>query len=153
MRDGNRYIILSMKLFVGAKGVVHYQGKLLLVRESSGYVDGFQEGKWDVVGGRIEPDEEVKQGLIREIKEESGLGVVPGALLGVFDGFPVIQGEKCHVVRIYFLCEAATTDVILSTDHDEFVWIDPNEVTRLPLMDDIREMLEKASENLRPNFG
>jgi len=133
-------------LFVGAKAVVHYKGKVLLLRESKDYVDGTEEGKWDMPGGRIEPDEEVRDGLVREVKEESGLDVVPGKLLGVFDGFPVIQGEKCHVVRIYFLCEADTDTVTPSKDHDSFDWIEPDAVTDKILMGDIAEMLEEAKK-------
>ena len=131
-----------MQLFVGAKGVVHYKGKVLLVRESSGYTDGTKAGKWDFVGGRIEPEEKIRAGLVREVKEESGLDVEPGEVLGVFDGFPEIRGEKCHVVRIYFLCEATSDAVVLSEDHDLYDWVDPQDIGDKMLMDDIQEMLK-----------
>ncbi len=130
-----------MKLFVGAKGIVYKNGKVLLVRESSVYEDGAEEGKWDMVGGRIESGEYVRDGLVREIKEESGLDVSPGELVDVFDGFPEIKGEKCHVVRMYFLCEVATDEVTLSTDHDAYEWVDPENVGDKILMNDITEML------------
>ena len=131
-----------MKLFVGAKGIVYYKGKVLLVRESSQYLDGAETGKWDMVGGRIESDEEVRDGLIREVKEESGLDVVPGKLVDVFDGFPIIRGEKCHVVRIYFFCEAHSEEVVLSEDHDAYDWVNPGNIGDKELAGDIAEMLE-----------
>jgi 8-oxo-dGTP diphosphatase len=140
--------MFHMKLFVGAKGVVHYDGKVLLIRESAAYLDGSEEGRWDMVGGRIEPDEDVRIGLVREIKEESGLMVVPKDLLGVFDGYPTIRGEVCHVVRLYFLCEAESDQVVLSEDHDTFVWVDPVHPESYPLMDDIAEMLTVAHRRL-----
>ena len=47
-----------MQLFVGAKGLVsRLDGKVLIVRESTSYKEGTETGKWDVVGGRIEPEE------------------------------------------------------------------------------------------------
>ena len=138
-----------MKLFVGAKAVVHHQGKVLLVRESANYEDGVEEGKWDMVGGRIESDEEVRVGLVREVKEESGLDVKPGELMGAFDGWPAIRGEKCHVVRLYFLCEASTDQVTLSQDHDKYEWVDPANYGDKELMNDIEEMLEAASKILK----
>jgi 8-oxo-dGTP diphosphatase len=138
-----------MKLFVGAKGVVYYEGKVLLVRESGEYQDGSEEGKWDMVGGRIEPPEEVRLGLVREVKEESGLDVEPGELLGVFDGFPVIRGEKCHVVRIYFLCKTNSNEVKLSLDHDKFDWVSPENPGDKILANDIAEMLESASKAIK----
>ncbi|MEX0918102.1 MAG: NUDIX hydrolase [Candidatus Paceibacterota bacterium] len=137
-----------MKLFVGAKGVVHHKGKVLLVRESSEYADGTGEGQWDMVGGRIEPEETVRDGLVREVREESGLTVTPGALLDVFDGFPEIRGEACHVVRLYFLCEASSADVVLSDDHDSYEWVDPGDIGEKVLMNDIREMLDVAKNLL-----
>lgn len=135
-----------MQLFVGAKGLVHYDGKVLLVRESSAYLDGSEVGKWDMVGGRIEPEETVKEGLVREVREECGLEVVPGKLLGAFDGFPVIRGEKCHVVRLYFMCEAQDVAVRLSDDHDEYDWVDPGDWGEKVLMGDIAEMLAAYKE-------
>jgi len=130
-----------MKLFVGAKGIVHHQGKVLLVRESKVYQDGSKAGKWDFVGGRINSDEKVRDGLIREIKEESGLDVVSGQLVGVFDGFPEIHEETCHVVRIYFICESKSSQVTLSADHDAYDWVDPDTIGNKILVDDIAEML------------
>jgi 8-oxo-dGTP diphosphatase len=131
-----------MQLFVGAKGLVHHNGKVLLLRESSKYLDGAELGKWDVPGGRINSEETLREGLVREVKEESGLDVEPGEILGAFDGFPMIRGEKCHVARIYFACEAKNTEVALSDDHDAFDWIDPKDVEGKELVNDIAEILE-----------
>lgn len=137
-----------MQLFVAAKGAVHFQGKILLIRESTSYVDGSGAGKWDMVGGRIEETETVHEGLVREVLEESGLNVAPGELLGVFDGFPTIKGEKSHVVRLYFLCAASNDKVILSEDHDEYRWVDPRSYTDLVFMNDIEEMLKEVADRL-----
>lgn len=137
---------VRMQLFVGAKGVVQYDGKVLLVRESSTYTDGSEEGKWDMVGGRIQAEETLREGLIREVREECGLDIEPGKLLGAFDGFPVIRGETCHVVRVYFLCEAKSSEVTLSEDHDSYDWVDPDNIGDKVLMGDIADMLAAFKE-------
>lgn len=136
--------MFDMKLFVGAKGLVVFNGRVLLMRESSKYEEGTEEGKWDVPGGRILPEEEVSVGLKREVNEESALEVEPGEVLGVFDSFAEIKGEKCHVVRVYFLCTAGTNEVILSQDHDMYDWVDPKNYGDKVLVPDIDEMLAKA---------
>lgn len=141
-------ILVVMKLFVGTKAIVHFNGTFLLLRESSQYKDGSEEGKWDVPGGRIESDETLDEGLLREVQEECGLRVIKKQLLGAYDGFPVIRGEKCHVVRLYFLCEANTDTVMLSQDHDAYQWITPDDVRDMILMDDIEEMLTAAEKNI-----
>lgn len=138
-----------MKLFVGAKGLVVHNGKVLLLRESSKYEDGSKVGKWDVPGGRILPEEEVRNGLKREIEEESALKIEAGELLGVFDGFPEIKGEKCHVVRLYFLCYALSDQVVLSQDHDAYDWVDPTDWGDKALVADLEEMLSKVVSLVR----
>lgn len=129
-----------MKLFVGAKGIVIHDGRILLLRESSRYVDGTEEGKWDVPGGRIEPHETVHEGLVREMHEECGLPVTSTELLGVYDGFPNINGEACHVVRLYFACTATSQAVVLSEDHDAYEWVDPRMCNHIELVDDIAKV-------------
>ena len=137
-----------MKLFVGTKAVIHHEGKVLLIRESEQYEDGAEVGKWDVPGGRIESNEHVREGLLREVQEETGLIVIASELLGVFDGFPEIKGEQCHVVRIYFLCQCSSNVVVLSKDHDHYDWVDPSNTDGKILMADIEDMLKIAQEKI-----
>ena len=132
-----------MKLFVGAKAVVEYGGKILLLRESAQYDEGTEAGKWDVPGGRIEPEESLAAGFKREVKEESGLDVVPGKLLGAFDNFPEIKGETCHIVRVYFACSTDTDQVTLSDDHDQYEWVNPTDLTDKILVSDLYPVVEE----------
>lgn len=134
-----------MQLFVGAKGLVVYEKRVLLLRESTAYEDrSGAAGKWDMPGGRIKPDETTREGLVREIQEESGLNIAEvGPVLGLFDGFPEIKGEKCHVVRVYFLCRPENDEVCLSGDHDAFEWVDPKHIGIKDLKDDIGEILRR----------
>lgn len=54
---------------VSVKGVVYdEQGRILLARESS--------GKWDLLGGGLDHDENPKAGLRREFLEEAGLTII-----------------------------------------------------------------------------
>ena len=142
---------VAMKLFVGAKGlIVNKDGKILIVKEADQYIDGEGccPGEWDLVGGRIEPEESLLEGLQREVTEESGLTVTVGDLLGVADNFPIMKGEKVHIVRVYYICTAENTNVTLSSDHDEYRWVLPTECDDLPLMENIVHMLKKYKTTL-----
>jgi 8-oxo-dGTP diphosphatase len=54
------------------------KGRLLLVKR--GHEPG--AGLWSLPGGRIEPGETDAEALVREMREEAGLEVEPGPLLG-----------------------------------------------------------------------
>ena len=123
-----------MKLYVSAKGFITYKRKVLIVRESADYVDGTEAGKWDLPGGRLEEGEPLLEGLVREIEEESGLSITPGSVVHAFDSFPVIRGEQCQIVRVYFECRTETDAVVLSADHDSYEWIDPANYTEYQIM-------------------
>lgn len=114
-----------MKLFVAAKAFIQYNKKVLLLRESPTYKDGTYRDHYDVVGGRIDPNESLFDALVREVKEESGFTVEPGEHFHIAEKFQKIGGEDCHVIRVYFAVDAPHDRVKLSDDHEEYIWIDP----------------------------
>ena len=58
-------------------------GRLLLVRDAA-------TGHWITVGGMIEPEEDPREALVRECREETSLVVQPDKLVGAF-GRPQYQ--------------------------------------------------------------
>jgi 8-oxo-dGTP diphosphatase len=92
----------DLLLIPGAVGViVNEQGQILLQHRSD-------NGKWGLPGGAIDPGEEPADAVIREIKEETGLDVIPERIVGVYSG-PDYQitypnGDEAVIISICFAC-------------------------------------------------
>ncbi len=137
---------MDIRLFVAAKAFVVHQGKILILQESGKYQDGTNVGKYDVVGGRVKPGERFDEGLLREIKEETGLDVTIGRPFFVNEWRPVVRDEPWQIVGIFFVCEATTDQVQLSEDHAAYQWIDPADYAQYSL---IENLLPAFAEYLR----
>ncbi len=63
---------------------------------------------WDVPGGTIELDETPSQGLIREVREETGLDVVAEHLIGIYGGhafeWSYPNGDQAQIFAIFLDC-------------------------------------------------
>lgn len=90
---------------VSVAGVVwdSQSSSVLLVRRRD-------NGHWQIPGGLLEPDEELEAGLIREVREESGLTIVPRRLSGVY------KNVRLHSLALVFVCETVGGHMTPRTD-------------------------------------
>ncbi len=130
------------KLFVATKAFIVHEGKVLMVRESGAYKDGTNMGKFDVVGGRVQPGERFDEGLRREVHEETGLDVTIGRPFFVNEWRPVVREEQWQIVATFFVCTKVGGDVVLGDDHSEYVWIDPLRYTEFPIIENLAQAFE-----------
>ena len=101
---------------VGVGGVVIREGRALLIRRGSEPL----KGKWSIPGGTLEVGETLVEGVVRELREETGLEVRVLELIEVFeriffddrDGSGPESGPgparkpRYHFVILDYLCEA-----------------------------------------------
>ncbi|GAB3154761.1 NUDIX domain-containing protein [Amycolatopsis stemonae] len=70
------------------------RGRLLLIRRANDP----GSGQWSLPGGRVEPGESDEQAVIRELREETGLDVIPGTVIGTVTRGPYeIHDYACSV--------------------------------------------------------
>lgn len=115
-----------MKLQVGVKVLVQNEsGEFLFLRRDVSFRPGAPQ-KWDIPGGRINPDESLMAALGREVKEETGMSLESAdELLAAQDIF--VDKAEVHVVRLTYRGKA-TGDVKLSDEHDAFKWMKLDEI-------------------------
>ncbi len=117
------------KLFPAVKAFIVHEGKILLLQESTQYEDGTNAGKWDVPGGRVNPGEKWDEGLLREIKEETGLDVNIGKPFAMGEWRPAPRGEQWQVIATFVECTpVGEATVVLSQDHSAYQWLSPADV-------------------------
>ena len=131
-----------VKYFTATKAFLKRDGKVLILRESGDYKDGSNNAYYDVPGGRTNPDEELSDALRREIFEESGLGFTSPAPF--YESVIQIPRREdiWEIRRIYYACDAEDGDVVLSSDHDNFQWIDPAQYAAANIIPDLKDVFE-----------
>lgn len=130
------------KQFIATRAVIIKDNKVLIIREAQTYEGGVNPGKYDLPGGKVEKGETIEESLIRETKEESGLDIKVGKPFFATEWNPVVNGERLQIKGIFFICEAITSEVILSKDHDDYKWIDLKEYFKYSLTDTVEEALK-----------
>ena len=109
-------------------------GRLLLIKR--GHAPG--AGLWSLPGGRIEPGETDTEALVREMREETGLVIDPGPLIGTVRR-PARDGAVFDI-RDY---AATVTGGTLRPGDDaaDARWVDAREMEALPITEGLTETL------------
>ena len=129
---------VSNQILVVVKGLILNEGKVLLVKRSNEEEVG--GGTWELVGGKIEFGEDLKPGLLREIKEEVNLNVTIERILYTTT---FLTDPTRQVILLTYLCQSQTKTVALSSAHSDYHWATKEE-TRLLLTPEILRDFEKS---------
>ena len=90
----------------------------------------YHEGKWNGLGGKIDPGETPEECAIREVKEESGLDLVNPRLRG-FITFPMFDGVDDWYV--YLFTGTEFTGDLIDSPEGNLAWIDHDKLLELNL--------------------
>lgn len=87
--------------------------------------------QWDMIGGHLEPGEDARQALDRELREELAIEVVDAHLLGHIDQFELAAGWAM-VHHVFAVTAWRGLPVNNCDEHDEIRWFGLDEIARLP---------------------
>jgi mutator protein MutT len=143
MKQGIDYIGVG----VGAV-IFNDEGKVFLAKR--GKEARNESGKWEFPGGGVEFGDTFKDTIIREMKEEFGITIEVGKLLGVSDH--IIIDEKQHWVSPAYICKIAEGVPEIQEPHkiDAIGWFELAELEKLSLslvtQSDVKSLKEQYPE-------
>jgi len=131
---------------VGVGVIIIEDSRVLLVKRAHPPL----QAQWSIPGGVLEVGELVREAAIREAREETGLIVEPGDLLGVYDRVlrNAEQRVQYHYVLIDFLCRRVGGELQASDDAAEVRWFTREELPPLKLAEDTVDVIRKGFEKL-----
>jgi len=108
---------------VGA--VILRDGKVFCAQRAAGGAAG---NKWEFPGGKVEPGETPESALVRELREELGVGATLGPQFTTTE----VSGEDGTPVRLTTFIATIPADAEISlVEHQRAVWLAPYELGTL----------------------
>ena len=109
---------------VGVGAIVIHEGRVLLVRRGKEPL----KGRWSLPGGLLEVGESLHQGIVREVREETGLAVEPVELTELLDRIHREEERvRFHYVIADYLCRVTGGELRAASDADEVRWVERTE--------------------------
>ena len=128
VEDKNKQIKISQKAIL-----FDNDGKILTIRRTE--TAPTWSLHWDLPGGALDYGEDIKYGIAREIKEETGLDIQDLSVMDVISRLKDKEEESLTAIRylvtICYTARPITTKVVLSHEHNDFKWVTPDEFQQL----------------------
>jgi 8-oxo-dGTP diphosphatase len=128
----DRYMVIPRTLVFLTRG-----SQLLLLKGAEN--KQLWAGKYNGIGGHLEPDESPYASALRELREETGLSVEELTLRGIVH---VTLPQPPGVMLFVFIGESPEGDVVTS-DEGTPVWVEQDEIVTLPLVEDLPTLLPR----------
>jgi 8-oxo-dGTP diphosphatase len=132
--------------YLAVSAAIVRDGKILVVRRARAPAHGL----YSLPGGVVEVGETLKEAVMREVREETGMTIEPVALAGFREA--IVRDADSRVERHFIiLCFAAcwrAGEVLLNEEFDEARWLDPAELAGLPTTSGLAEIVAEAFQRL-----
>ena len=134
---------------VGVGAIIIENSRVVLVKRAHPPL----QAQWSIPGGVLEVGELVRDAAMREAREETGLTVEPGELLGVFDRVLHDPSGRVqyHYVLVDFLCRRVSGELAAAGDAAAARWFTREELPAMNLAEDTLEVIHKGFARAVPS--
>lgn len=119
-----------MQLQIGVKVLIQNSEGALLFLKRSQLLSTDTENSWDIPGGRISPDESLKDALVREVFEEIHHTLVNEPVLAAAQDI-FVDAKDLHVVRLTYITTEDIPAIVLSDEHADYGWRHLDEIDNM----------------------
>lgn len=145
---------MSQKLFFAQKGVILNEDKskiLLIYYADSKFLPEQLKNKYGLPGGRLNFGEDLDKGFIREIKEETGIDILPGQPISLYTWQYKKAEDDIQIIacgRIgYFVSGSITkSEKESEVELGQSIWKSIDELKDEDLVEDELPTIEKLKE-------
>jgi 8-oxo-dGTP diphosphatase len=134
---------------VGVGAIIIENSRVVLVKRAHPPL----QAQWSIPGGVLEVGELVRDAAVREAREETGLTVETGELLGVFDR--VLRDPsgrvQYHYVLVDFLCRRVSGELAAAGDAAAARWFTRTELPALNLTEDTLGVVHQGFARADPS--
>ena len=109
------------------KALIEKDGKYLLLRRTN-HPPRFNK-LWDFPGGKQNGEETLEQTLIREVKEETKLDIIPNKIEKDIE----LKNEEFDMHFFIYSIKSYTGEITLSFEPDKLAWYSKDELKKLDL--------------------
>jgi 8-oxo-dGTP diphosphatase len=139
---GNQPRTYPTRPYLAVSAAIFRDGRVLIVRRAQPPASGL----YTLPGGGVELGETLQQAIVREVREETGLDIVPLVLAGyreliVRDSAGRIER---HFVILPFAARWLAGDVSLNAELAEARWLLPTELSGLKTTEGLAEIVAAA---------
>jgi 8-oxo-dGTP diphosphatase len=117
-------------------GLIEREGEILLTDRPPG---SWMEGYWEFPGGKVNPEEDPREALARELVEELGIVVEVGTIEEVLHhAYP----DKT-VLLLFYWCRLLSEEEPRGLEGQQLAWAGPEDLDRFTLLPADRPLVER----------
>jgi 8-oxo-dGTP diphosphatase len=129
-------------------------GALLFDRDRILLVERGKEplkGYWSLPGGVLEAGETLEQGVVREVREETGLEVQPLGVLEIFERIirDSLGAPEYHYVLIDYICRVTGGSLAAADDVSRVAWVPRRRLSTYRITEGTLPVIEKGYRERR----
>jgi 8-oxo-dGTP diphosphatase len=146
MSDADSARTYPTRPYLAVSAAIFRDGRVLIVRRARPPAHGL----YTLPGGGVELGETLEQAVIREVREETALDVVPMELVGFRQAIARDDAGRVerHFVILPFAARFISGEISLNEELSEAHWLLPAELAELKTTDGLSQIVVAAGERI-----